>query len=407
MKILVLNCGSSSIKYQLMNMANNAELLAKGLLDRIGLKDSELKHQPKGKDPFMLIQDVASHEVGIDLILKALLDPNHGVITDFNEILAVGHRVAHGGDKFSTSALITEEVKKNIEACIELAPLHNPANLKGITSMEKLLPTVPQVAVFDTAFHQSIPAHAYMYAIPYALYEEDRIRRYGFHGTSHRYVFEKAVDALFMRRDNVKAITCHLGNGASIAAIHNGKSVDTSMGLTPVEGLMMGTRSGDFDLGALLYIMKKKDMTLEDANNLINKKSGVLGISGVSSDMRDIENAADQGNKRAQLALEMYFYRIKKYIGAYAAAMGGVDLIIFTGGVGENGPETREAICKGLEFLGVNFDVEKNTGLRGRLEMITKHESKVKVMVVPTNEELVIAHDTLKIVTYKETREDI
>lgn len=407
MKILVLNCGSSSIKYQLINMANNAELLAKGLLDRIGLKDSELKHQPKGKDPFMLIQDVASHEVGIDLILKALLDPNHGVITDFNEILAVGHRVAHGGDKFSSSALITEEVKKNIEACIELAPLHNPANLKGITSMEKLLPTVPQVAVFDTAFHQSIPAHAYMYAIPYALYEEDRIRRYGFHGTSHRYVFEKAVDALFMRRDNVKAITCHLGNGASIAAIHNGKSVDTSMGLTPVEGLMMGTRSGDFDLGALLYIMKKKDMTLEDANNLINKKSGVLGISGVSSDMRDIENAADQGNKRAQLALEMYFYRIKKYIGAYAAAMGGVDLIIFTGGVGENGPETREAICKGLEFLGVNFDVEKNTGLRGRLEMITKHESKVKVMVVPTNEELVIAHDTLKIVTYKETREDI
>jgi len=405
MKILVLNCGSSSIKYQLINMANNAELLAKGLLERVGLKDSELKHQPKGKEPFMLIQDVPSHEIGIDLILKALLDPNHGVISDINEILAVGHRVAHGGEKFNSSALITEEVKKNIEDCIELAPLHNPANLNGITSMEKLLPHVPQVAVFDTAFHQTMPPEAYMYAIPYAFYEEDRIRRYGFHGTSHSYVFEKAVDALFMHRNNVKAITCHLGNGASIAAIHNGKSVDTSMGLTPVEGLMMGTRSGDFDLGALLYIMKKKGLSVEDANNLVNKKSGVLGISGVSSDMRDIEAAAHSGDKKAQLALDMYFYRIKKYIGAYAAAMGGVDLIIFTGGVGENGPDTRESICKGLEFMGVSFDSEKNAGLRGKLELISKQDSKVKVMVVPTNEELVIAHDTLRIAINKEGRE--
>lgn len=408
MKILVLNCGSSSIKYQLINMANNAELLAKGLLDRVGLKDSELKHQPKGKVPYMVILDIPDHETGINLILKALLDPDHGVIESVNDIIAVGHRVAHGGENFSSSALITEEVKKNIEDVIELAPLHNPANLKGIISMEKLLPNVPQVAVFDTAFHQTIPQHAYMYGLPYSLYEEDKIRRYGFHGTSHKYVFEKAVDALFMRRNNVRAITCHLGNGASICAIKNGKSIDTSMGLTPVEGLLMGTRSGDLDSGALLYIMNKKGLSVEDANNLINKKSGVLGISGLSSDMRDVENAAwVEGDKRSQLALDMYMYRIKKYIGAYAAAMGGVDLIIFTGGIGENGPETREIICKGLEFLGVSFDPEKNTGLRGKLEMISKHDSQVKVMVVPTNEEWVIAHDTLKIVAYKDKAEEI
>ncbi|MFN2395279.1 MAG: acetate/propionate family kinase [Bacteroidales bacterium] len=408
MKILVLNCGSSSIKYQLINMANNAELLAKGLLERVGLKDSELKHQSKGKDKYYLIQDISNHEVGIDLILKVLLDQDYGVISNVNEILAVGHRVAHGGENFSSSALITSEVKRNIEDVIELAPLHNPANLNGIVSMEKLMPNVPQVAVFDTAFHQTIPQHAYMYGLPYELYEEDKIRRYGFHGTSHKFVFETACDALFMRRDNIKAITCHLGNGASICAIKNGKSVDTSMGLTPVEGLMMGTRTGDLDLGALLYIMKKKDLDLEAANNLINKKSGVLGVSGISSDMRDIETAAwKEGNKRADLALEMYNYRIKKYIGSYAAAMGGVDLIIFTGGVGENGPETREAVCKGLEFLGVAFDPEKNTGLRGKLEMITKHDSKVKVMVVPTNEELVIAHDTLRIVSHKDENDEI
>ncbi len=400
MKILVLNCGSSSIKYQLIDMANNAELLAKGLLERVGLKDSEFKHQPKGKDPFMLIQDVENHETGINLILKTLLDPNHGVIGSVNEIIAVGHRVAHGGENFSDSALITNEVKKNIEDVIDLAPLHNPANLKGITSMEKLLPTVSQVAVFDTAFHQSIPPHAYMYGLPYELYEKDKIRRYGFHGTSHKYVFEKACDVLFMRKDHVKAITCHLGNGASIAAIENGKSVDTSMGLTPVEGLIMGTRTGDLDLGALLYIMNKKGLNVDEANNLINKKSGMLGVSGISYDMRDIEDAAwKNGDKRAQLALDMYIYRVKKYIGAYAAAMGGVDLLIFTGGVGENGPETREAVCKDLDFLGINFDLEKNNGLRGKLEMISRHDSAVKVMVVPTNEELVIAHDTLKIVT--------
>ncbi len=408
MKILVLNCGSSSIKYQFINMANNAELLAKGMLDRVGIKDSELKHQAKNKEAYMLIQDVPDHETGINLILKALLDPDHGVIESANDIYAVGHRVVYGGEKFSTSALIDDNVKKNIEDVIELAPLHNPANLKGIISMEKLLPKVPQVAVFDTAFHQSIPPHAYMYGLPYSLYEEHKIRRYGFHGTSHKYVFEKAVDALFMRRDNVRAITCHLGNGASIAAIKNGKSIDTSMGLTPVEGLMMGTRSGDLDSGALLYIMKKMNLNLDEANDLINKKSGFLGISGISSDMRDVEDAAwNDGDKRAQLALDMYIYRIKKYIGAYAAALGGVDLIIFTGGVGENGPETREILCKGLEYLGISFDAEKNTGLRGKLEMITKHDSKVKVMVVPTNEELVIAHDTFRIVAHHDNNEAI
>jgi acetate kinase len=408
MKILVLNCGSSSIKYQMINMANNAELLAKGLLERVGLKDSELRHQAKGKDKYFLIQDIPDHETGINLILKVLLDPDFGVISDVKEILAVGHRVAHGGENFSASALITEEVKKNIENVIELAPLHNPANLNGIISMEKLMPATPQVAVFDTAFHQTMPPHAYLYALPYEFYEQDKIRRYGFHGTSHKYVFETAVDALFMRRDNVRAITCHLGNGASICAIKDGKSVDTSMGLTPVEGLIMGTRAGDLDLGALLYIMRKKGLDVEAANNLINKKSGIQGISGVSSDMRDVETAAwKEGNKRAELSLDMYNYRIKKYIGAYTAAMGGVDLIIFTGGVGENGPETREAICKGLEYLGVNFDHEKNTGLRGKLDMITKHDSKVKVMVVPTNEELVIAKDTLRIVMHKDDCEEI
>ena len=389
-------------------MANNAELLAKGLLDRVGLKDSELKHQAKNKEAYMLIQDVPDHETGINLILKALLDQDHGVIESASDIFAVGHRVVYGGENFSSSALINDEVKKNIEDVIELAPLHNPANLNGIISMEKLLPKVPQVAVFDTAFHQTIPPHAYMYGLPYSLYEDYKIRRYGFHGTSHKYVFEKAVDALFMRRDNIRAITCHLGNGASIAAIKNGKSIDTSMGLTPVEGLMMGTRCGDLDSGALLYIMKKLNLSLDEANDLINKKSGFLGISGISSDMRDVENAAwNDGDKRAQLALDMYIYRIKKYIGAYAAALGGVDLIIFTGGVGENGPETREILCKGLEYLGVSFDVEKNTGLRGRLEMISKHDSKVKVMVVPTNEELVIAHDTFRLVAHKDNSQDI
>jgi len=400
MKILVLNCGSSSIKYQLIDMANNADLLAKGLLERVGLKGSILQHQPKGKETFRLTEDVLNHSIGIVLILKILLDKEHGVINNIGEIVAVGHRVAHGGENFSKSALITEEVVKDVEKCIELAPLHNPANLKGILSMKELLPNVPQVAVFDTAFHQTIPDYAYMYAIPYNLYEENRIRRYGFHGTSHKYVFEQACNALNLNKNNINAITCHLGNGSSVAAIKNGKSVDSSMGLTPVEGLIMGTRCGDFDLGALLYIMKKLNLDPDQANDLINKKSGMLGISGISFDMRDIEDAAwNKNNKKAQLALQMFYYRVIKYIGAYSAAMGGLDLLIFTGGIGENGCKTREHICENLEFLGINLDKEKNSETRAKLELISKQVSKVKVMIVPTNEELVIAQDTLRLIS--------
>ena len=408
MKILVLNCGSSSVKYQLIDMAKNSELLAIGLLDRIGLKDSVLKHQPKGKDKYQLIQDVSDHESGITIILNVLLNKEYGVLESIDDVFAVGHRVAHGGEHFRESVLIDDDVIQKIQDVQGLAPLHNPANLKGILSMRTLLPNVPMVAVFDTAFHQTIPQHAYMYGLPYEMYSIDKVRRYGFHGTSHKYVFSRACDALLLRQENVKAITCHLGNGASVAAIKNGKSIDTSMGLTPVEGLLMGTRAGDLDLGALLYIMKNKGLSIEDATNLINKKSGILGISGVSYDMRDVENAAwNEGNKRAQLALDMYIYRLKKYIGAYAAALGGLDLLIFTGGVGENGPETREAVCKGMEFLGINIDIERNNGIRSKLELISKQDSKVKVMVVPTNEELVIANDTLKIVAFWETTRSI
>ncbi|MFA6924175.1 MAG: acetate kinase [Bacteroidales bacterium] len=399
MKILVLNCGSSSIKYQLLDMANNAELLAIGLLERVGLKDSELTHIPKGKDKYKLVKDAPDHTVGIDLILKILVDPVQGVIKDINEIIAVGHRVVHGGEKFSGSVKITQEIIDKMEECVPLAPLHNPANLKGIYAIQKLLPKVQQCGVFDTSFHQTMPDYAYMYALPYELYDKYRVRRYGFHGTSHRYISAKAAEFLGKEYNSLKIITCHLGNGASIAAIDKGKSVDTSMGLTPVEGLIMGTRSGDLDLGAMFFIMEKEKLDINGANNLVNKKSGMLGITGVSSDMRDIENAANkENNKRAALGLKMYCYRIKKYIGSYAAAMGGVDIIIFSGGVGENGPETREEICEGLEFMGVEFDKDVNKGLRSKLIDISKPSSKVKVLIVPTNEELVIAQDTLEII---------
>ena len=398
MKILVLNCGSSSIKYQLIDMANNADLLAKGILDRIGLKDSELKHQAKAKETFKLIQDVPTHEIGVNLILKALLDTNHGVIKTINEIIAVGHRVAHGGEKFSASALVTDDVKKNIEECIELAPLHNPANLSGITSMEKLLPNVPQVGVFDTSFHQTMPAYSYLYGIPYEYYDKYKVRRYGFHGTSHKYVAQKACDILGENFNEINIITCHLGNGASVAAIQKGKSVDTSMGFTPVEGLMMGTRSGDLDLGITLFLAEKENLSMKATNDLFNKKSGMLGVSGVSSDMRDIEKAAAEGNDRAKVALEMYSYRVKKYVGAYAAAMGGVDLVIFTGGIGENDVITRKNVCEGMEFLGLEFDADKNKGKRGVDVVISKDSSKVIAMAVTTNEELVIATDTMLIV---------
>lgn len=398
MKILVLNCGSSSIKYQLIDMSNNADLLAKGLLERIGMDNAEFSHQAKNKDKFKLTKNIPDHQVGINLILSTLKDPVHGVIKDENEIFAVGHRVAHGGENFKTSVRVNDSVKKDIEKCIELAPLHNPANLKGITSIDAILPKVPQVAVFDTSFHQSMEPHAYLYGIPYEYYEKYRIRRYGFHGTSHKFVAQKACDILGLNIENINIITCHLGNGASVAAIKKGKSVDTSMGFTPIEGLLMGTRCGDIDLGITLFLAEKEDLSMKETNDLFNKKSGMLGVSGVSFDMRDIENAAEKGNEKAQIALDMYDYRVKKYIGAYAAAMGGVDLVIFTGGIGENACVTRKGICKNMEFLGIDFDEVKNKGLRGVDAVITKENSKVKVMVVTTNEELVIATDTYNIV---------
>jgi acetate kinase len=399
MKILVLNCGSSSIKYQLLNMAGTPDLLAKGLLERVGLKDSELTHQPKDKDKVKLVSDVPDHTIGIDIILKTLMHPEYGVIKDKSEIDAVGHRVVHGGEKFSGSVAITQEVIDEMEECVDLAPLHNPANLKGIYAMRTLMPEVRQCGVFDTAFHQTMPVHTFMYAVPYEMYEKYKVRRYGFHGTSHRFVSQKACDILGKKMQDLKIITCHLGNGASIAAIKHGKSYDTSMGLTPVEGLMMGTRCGDFDLGAMFFLMEKEGMDHKKANNFVNKNSGVHGISGVSSDMRDVEKAADEGNKRARLALDMYNYRVKKYIGAYAAAMEGVDLIIFTGGIGENACSTRKGVMTGMEFLGIDFDFEKNKDLRGKDAMLTKENSKVKVMVITTNEELVIAQDTMEILS--------
>ncbi|MGE0076559.1 MAG: acetate/propionate family kinase [Bacteroidales bacterium] len=401
MIVLVLNCGSSSIKYQLINMAEESQLLAKGLVERIGFTDAILTHKPEGKDKYEAVTNIPDHTVGINLVLEALVDKNHGVISSLNEIKAVGHRVAHGGEFFTSSSLVNDHVKSEIEKCIELAPLHNPANLKGIMSMEKLLPNVPQVAVFDTSFHQSMPKYSYLYGLPYEYYDKYRIRRYGFHGTSHKYVAQKACNILGTDFNTQKIITCHLGNGASIAAIQNGKSLDTSMGFTPVEGLLMGTRSGDLDAGILLYVAEKENLSLKEVNDVINKKSGVAGVSGLSSDMRDIENAAAAGNERAQLALDMYYYRVKKYVGAYAAAMDGVDLVIFTGGIGENDSLLREKVSSALDFMGIDFDVEANKGVRGKDKLLTKPNSKVKVMVITTNEELVIATDTANIVNGK------
>ncbi len=398
MKILVLNCGSSSIKYQLFDMANNEEVLAKGLLERVGIGNSVLKHRSCGKDGFEETRDVPDHTVGIEWILEVLLDPVLGILKSKSEINAAGHRVAHGGEYFKGSAFIDDQAKNEIERLIELAPLHNPANLKGILAIDKLLPGLPQVAVFDTSFHQSMPEHAFLYALPYEMYSDNKIRRYGFHGTSHKYVAAKGADFLGLDWQKLKIITCHLGNGSSIAAIDQGQSIDTSMGYTPVEGLVMGTRAGDLDLGAMLSIMERNHMSTADANNLVNKKSGLQGISGVSSDMRDIEKAAAEGNHRAKMALEVFAYRVKKYIGAYTAALNGLDLLIFTGGIGENDSDTRMRVCKNMEFLGINFDDAVNKGLRGKDALISTPDSKVKVMIVTTNEELVIARDTFSIV---------
>ncbi|MGL4908676.1 MAG: acetate/propionate family kinase [Bacteroidales bacterium] len=400
MIILVLNCGSSSIKYQLMQMhsAEDYSLLAKGIVERIGLSEGIFKHQPEGGDDYKIQPAIPDHTVGINLILEALVSPEHGVIKDIHEIAAVGHRVVHGGELFVDSALITSEVKAAIEQCIELAPLHNPANLRGILSMENLLPNVPQVAVFDTSFHQTMPEHAYLYALPYRYYEQYRIRRYGFHGTSHRYVAQKACRILGLDYNKVNVVTCHLGNGASIAAIKQGKSYDTTMGFTPVDGLIMGTRSGTIDPGVIFYIADKEHLNLKGLNDLINKDSGLVGISGMSSDMRDLEDAALAGNSKAKLARDMFSYKVRQFIGSSVASMGTVDLIVFTGGVGENDDLVRADVCENLQYLGVEFDAATNKGLRSKNQLISKNDSKVKIMTIRTNEELVIAQDTMNII---------
>lgn len=398
MKILVLNCGSSSIKYQLIDMDNNATLLAKGLLERIGLEMGEFTHKPVGKDKHYVKQPIPDHKAGIKMVLDALVDEKIGVISSLTEINACGHRVAHGGEIFKESVLVGEKEKEQIRGLFALAPLHNPANLQGIEAMEAILPNVPQVAVFDTSFHQSMPAEAYLYAIPYEYYQTDKVRRYGFHGTSHRFVAPKAAKMAGLDINNSKIISCHLGSGASICAVKNGKSVDTSMGFTPVEGLIMGSRCGDLDLGVLLYIAEKENMTIKDMNNFINKKCGLNGITGGVVDMRDIMAGKREGKERETYAFDMFAYRVKKYIGAYAAAMGGVDAILFTGGIGENAWWQRQEICRGLEFLGAEIDEKQNEAMAGQDGLISKESSKVKILSVTTDEELVIAQDTYSIV---------
>jgi acetate kinase len=396
MNVLVINCGSSSLKYQLIEMKSE-KLLAKGLVERIGIEGSILTHKPEGKDKAVIQQPMKDHTDAIKLVLEALVNKTHGVINDMSEIAAVGHRVVHGAEKYASSVLINDDVMKALEECTHLAPLHNPPNLIGINACRALMPKTPMVAVFDTAFHQTMPDYAYMYALPYELYKEKGIRRYGFHGTSHRYVSEVAAQMLGKDIKDCRIVTCHLGNGASVAAVNGGKSVDTSMGFTPLEGLVMGTRSGDLDPAIITHLIET-GMSEKEVNNILNKKSGVYGLSGVSSDFRDIEKAAEEGNDRAKLALDVFYYRVKKYIGSYIAAMGGADAIVFTAGLGENSPETREEVTKGMEFMGVEIDTEKNK-FRGRQEDISTPGAKIKTLVIPTNEELMIARDTKNIVT--------
>jgi len=395
MKILVLNCGSSSIKYQLFDMPSE-QVLAKGVVEKIGLDGSFIKHEKVGFDKEIFNKNIPSHKVGLDSILEILIDKKIGSLKSIDELGAVGHRVVHAGEKFNGSVVITDEVIKALEDCIPLAPLHNPPNLEGIRAMQAVLPDTLQVGVFDTAFHQTMPDYSYLYAIPYEMYEKYGVRRYGFHGTSHRYVSAYGAELTDIDYNNSKIITCHLGNGGSVTAIKNGKSMDTSMGLTPVEGVMMGTRCGDLDIGAVLAIADFEKMDTKGINTFVNKKCGLLGISGISSDMRDIEIAAEEGNPRCQLALEMFAYRVKKYIGSYAAAMGGVDLIVFAGGIGENDTAARARIMQDMEFLGVDFNFELNSKVRGKTQILSKENSKVKVIVVETNEELVIARDTFE-----------
>ncbi len=395
MKIYVLNCGSTSIKYKLFDMTTK-EVLAQGGIEKIGLVGSFLKLTLPNGEKKILEKDIPEHTAGIEFILNTLVSPEYGAIKSLDEINAVGHRMVHGGERFSESVLLNKEVLDAFIACNDLAPLHNPANLKGVNAVSAILPNVPQVGVFDTAFHQTMPDYAYMYAIPYELYEKYGVRRYGFHGTSHRYVSQRVCEFLGVDPKGKKIITCHIGNGGSISAIKDGKCIDTSMGLTPLEGLVMGTRSGDIDAGAVTFIMEKEGLNATGISNLLNKKSGVLGVSGVSSDMRELEAAVAAGNPKAILAEKMYFYRIKKYIGAYAAALGGVDIILFTGGVGENQANCRSEVCEGLEFMGVKIDLEKNK-VRGEEAIISADDSKVTVAVIPTDEELMIASDTLAI----------
>jgi len=396
MKVLVVNSGSSSIKYQLFDMTDES-VLAKGLVERIGISDSIINHYSSDREPIITHQDIPNHRVGIKLMMDALLHPDYGVIKDISEIVAVGHRVVHAGEIFSGSVLLTDEVMDALKECIELAPLHNPPNILGIEVSKELMPGVPQVGVFDTAFHQTIPECAYLYGIPYKFYKKYKVRRYGFHGTSHKYVAQRAAEILKKPIKELKIITCHLGNGSSITAVKNGVSVDTSLGFGTVAGIIMGTRCGDLDPAIIPFLMDKEKLTVEEINKIIYKESGFLGLSeGISSDKRDLRERANQGDERAIRTISVFTYGIKKYIGAYAAAMGGVDAIVFTAGIGENSIETRAEVCEGLEFLGVKIDPEKNK-VRGKEVIISNNNSRVKVMVIPTNEELMIAKDTAEI----------
>jgi acetate kinase len=390
-----LNCGSSSIKYKLFDMSDKS-VIAQGGIEKIGLPGSFLKLTLPDGSKKILEKDIQEHTAGVEFILQTLTSPEYGAIKSMDEIGAVGHRMVHGGERFTESVLLDKEVLEAFTACNDLAPLHNPANLKGVNAISAILPNVPQVGVFDTAFHQTMPDYAYLYAIPYELYKKYGVRRYGFHGTSHRYVSKRVCEFLGVDSSKQRIITCHIGNGASIAAIQNGKCIDTTMGLTPLEGLMMGTRSGDIDAGAVTFLMEKEGLDTKGISNLLNKQSGVKGIFGVSSDMRELEAAVANGDKQAILAENMYFYRIKKYIGAYAAALGGVDIIVFTGGVGENQQTCRAGVCKGLEFIGVEIDAERNK-VRGEEAVLSTDASRVKVVCIPTDEELMIASDTVSI----------
>ena len=396
MKVLVVNSGSSSIKYQLFNMTDES-VLAKGLIERIGISDSIINHYPSGKEPIITHQDIPNHRMGIKLMMNALLHPDYGVIKDISEIVAAGHRVVHAGEKYSGSVLLTDEVMDALKECIELAPLHNPPNILGVEVCKELMPGVPQVGVFDTAFHQTIPEHAYLYGIPYKYYKKYKIRRYGFHGTSHKYVAQRAAKILNKPIEELKIITCHLGNGSSITAVKNGVSIDTSLGFGTVAGIIMGTRCGDLDPAIIPFLMDKEKLTVEEINKIIYKESGFLGLSeGISSDNRDLGKKAKQGDERAIRALSIFDYGIKKYIGAYAAAMGGVDVVVFTAGIGENAWKVRKGACEGLEFLGITINPEKNKACSNET-IISNDDAKVKVMVIPTNEELMIAKDTAEI----------